>query len=95
MRTVSIVMSIFAAALLTSCDGPRYDCEGAPLRPSPVAQAAPVAPDKHRPPRPTRPASKPHPTKPQPKSTWKKPKSKPGTTPTPTPHHDLDECDDD
>ncbi|MGW1267573.1 hypothetical protein [Streptomyces sp. NPDC002491] len=94
MRTVSIVVSItaagiLAAALLTSCDGTTgYDCEGAPLRPSPVAQAAPMAPDKPRPPRPARPASKP---KPGPK----KPRSKPGPMPAPTHHHDHHDCDDD
>ncbi|MEU4170986.1 hypothetical protein AB0F46_29415 [Streptomyces sp. NPDC026665] len=84
-----------AAALLTGCTDPDYDCEAAALRPSPVAQAAPIAPDRPTPPRPrARPIS-------PPKAKTLKPKPKPSTT---TPHydhhhdhdHDHDhDCDDD
>ncbi|MEU1141818.1 hypothetical protein ABZ392_33920 [Streptomyces sp. NPDC005885] len=79
-----LITGILTAALLTSCDhSTNTDCENAALHPSPVAQAAPVAPDKPRPkPRKT---TKPRTTKPKPKVT-PKPKLR---------HHDDHDCDDD
>ncbi|MEU6222273.1 hypothetical protein [Streptomyces sp. NPDC047042] len=80
-----LIAGVLATALLTSCDrSTDTDCESAALHPSPVAQAAPVAPDKPRP---------------RPKTSKPK-TIKPKTTVTPKPklrHHDfdLDTCDDD
>jgi hypothetical protein len=90
-----LAAAITVAALLTACSN-TGECEGAALRPAPVAQAAPIAPERPSPPRPAPPrASVPKPNLQKPRTVKpSKPKSKPGAVP----HHrdlDFDDCDDD
>ncbi|MEU6535553.1 hypothetical protein [Streptomyces sp. NPDC047000] len=87
MRTTALLgAGILTAALLTGCNtGPA--CASTML-PAPTAQAAPLAPDKPRPPRTSL-------TKPKTRSAAKsRTKPKPRTKAGHTHHHDDHDCDD-
>ncbi|MFE4547579.1 hypothetical protein [Streptomyces sp. NPDC056785] len=86
-----LAAGIITAALITSCDNAgHHDCEGAQILPSPVAQTAPLAPDRPHPPRPrvrtTSPRKTPKLTKSTPRSTSTKRRTRH--------HHDEHDCDD-
>ncbi|MFJ4009424.1 hypothetical protein [Streptomyces sp. NPDC090026] len=93
MRTFPILAAAtVTAALLTACDpGGLGDCGLVAFRPLPVAQVAPVAPQRAGPPRPAPPRPAP-PKASVPKTEPRKTKParpKPGTRP----HHiDIDDC---
>ncbi|MEY2244683.1 hypothetical protein AB8A21_17520 [Streptomyces sp. BF23-18] len=89
MRLSAILATgTLTAALLTGCTDP-YDYDATALHPSPVAQAAPIAPDGPTPPRPRARTISPH------KAKTSKPKPKKITTTPHYVHHDDHDCDDD